>query len=718
MNIFKLLFVFVLLASCRSGALAQSVSIHGFENDAMVSFAIKDIEAALDLTGHSVKAEGGDLKIVFSLDSERLDLQAYSIQLAAKSTLEVIGGDKVGLMYGGLDLAETITLNGLDAVKNKDETPYLEKRGIKFNIPLDGRTPAYSDAGSAAQKNMLVVWEMDFWKEYLDTLARYRYNVISLWNMHPFPSMVQVPEYPEVALSDVMRADLSVDEWKKFNERFRLRGTNMVNSLIREKLVVIKEMTPEEKVRFWQDVMVYAKNRGIEFQIITWNVFTWGATGKHGITQDAENPITKDYIRKSVTAMFETYPLLAGIGVTAGENMDDLGVKEKEEWLWEAYGLGILDHLENEPDRHIRFIHRYWWADMDEIVGKFEPMAERNVTFDLSFKYARARLYSGEKPPFSRGVFNSLPENTRMWCNLRNDDIYIMRWADPDYVRTFIRNLPNQTKTPGFYMGSDGYVFGREFISKHPDTANVLEVEKHWLNFMLWGRLGYNPNIKNTVFKKAIEARFPNIESGALYDAWRASSKVIPLINRFYWNDWDFQWHVESGAAFSQRNKGGHSIERLINKGKSMDGSGILNIRDYCRDLPDRTKFDGITPDEIANQLDVHSREARSRLPLTLSEDQALLETVDDIKSMAHLGSYNADRIRGAISLCLYQNTNDKQYQEAAIVHLKNALKHWNDYAALIMKNYKPQLFARIGWVDIGMRTQQAEEDLRVAREL
>jgi hypothetical protein len=40
------------------------------------------------------------------------------------------------------------------------------------------------------------MWSMDFWREFLDEMARDRYDVLSLWNLHPFPSLVRVPEYP------------------------------------------------------------------------------------------------------------------------------------------------------------------------------------------------------------------------------------------------------------------------------------------------------------------------------------------------------------------------------------------------------------------------------------------------------------------------------------------------------------------------------------------
>ena len=91
-----------------------------------------------------------------------------------------------------------------------DRNPYMSMRGTKFNIPLDLRTPSYSDMSDSAQQNIATVWDFDFWRAYLDKLARDRYNFVSLWNLHPFPSMVQVPEYPDVALNDVWRSKIHV----------------------------------------------------------------------------------------------------------------------------------------------------------------------------------------------------------------------------------------------------------------------------------------------------------------------------------------------------------------------------------------------------------------------------------------------------------------------------------------------------------------------------
>ena len=95
----------------------------------------------------------------------------------------------------------------------------------------------------------------------------------------------------------------------------------MVQPAMLADVEVVKRMTIDEKIAFWRWVMQYARDRGIEVYVFTWNVFTWGAEGKHGITRDMDNPVTKAYFRASVREMVKTYPLLAGFGITAGEGM-------------------------------------------------------------------------------------------------------------------------------------------------------------------------------------------------------------------------------------------------------------------------------------------------------------------------------------------------------------------------------------------------------------
>jgi hypothetical protein len=126
----------------------------------------------------------------------------------------VIGTDATGAIYGGLEVADRLRM-GLP-VENQRCAPFIKKRVIKFNIPLDARTPSYDDTGDSAQKNIETVWDLDFWKAYLDDLARYRYNVLSLWTTHPFPSLIKLEDYPDVALNvwlNLRNDDVFMHRW-------------------------------------------------------------------------------------------------------------------------------------------------------------------------------------------------------------------------------------------------------------------------------------------------------------------------------------------------------------------------------------------------------------------------------------------------------------------------------------------------------------------------
>jgi hypothetical protein len=49
-------------------------------------------------------------------------------------------------MYGGIEIAEYLKL-GLD-IEPVIRSPFVKKRGIKFNLPLDARSPSYDDGGN------------------------------------------------------------------------------------------------------------------------------------------------------------------------------------------------------------------------------------------------------------------------------------------------------------------------------------------------------------------------------------------------------------------------------------------------------------------------------------------------------------------------------------------------------------------------------------------
>ena len=307
--------------------------------------------------------------------------QSYAIrrtEARGRVTIAVLGADPVAAMYGGLDVAEAIHLGVIDKTADSDLSPHIAQRGIKFNIPLDRRTPTYSDSSDSAQADIPEMWSMDFWHEFCDEMARQRFNVLSLWNLHPFPSIVKVPEYPDIALNDVW------GNREPFDLNFNMNSKVMSHPFHLGQVAIVNQMTIDDKIRFWREVMQYAKDRGIDVYWFTWNIFVWGTEGKHGLTEDGNNPETVAYFRASMRETVRTYPLLAGIWITGGENMKSAqGPFDHEEWLWKTYGEGIRDGLKDQPTRQFRLIHRYHQTSQARSIEAFKDYPG---PFDFSFK--------------------------------------------------------------------------------------------------------------------------------------------------------------------------------------------------------------------------------------------------------------------------------------------------------------------------------------------
>jgi hypothetical protein len=692
-------------AQTISAQLRVSISFdQSFPQLAFAAGKIRDVfqtgtfEVGFAGPGNPVPEENG-ISIILGSDIEQeLGEEGFTIKKGGDTWL-ILGGGAAGAMYGGLEFAEQVRLYGLEGVKEISREPYMQMRGSKFNIPLDVRTPSYTDVCDAAQKNIAEMWSMDFWKEYLDRMATYRFNFVSLWNLHPFPSMVRVPDYPDIALENVMKSN------GPFKENYRLEGIGFDDPSIMDDISVVKEMTMEEKIEFWREVMAYGKSRNIDFYVVTWNIFVYGTQGKYGITDNIENEVTVDYFRKSVEQMFITYPDLAGIGLTTGENFGEAGFEQKEEWAFNTYARGTLDASEKEPDRKITFLHRQHMTGAKDIARKFKPLSDQeNIDFLFSFKYAKAHVFSSVNQPFCNDFVNEIEGMKTIWT-LRNDDNYYFRWGGAGFVREFIANIPYEVSR-GFYYGSDQYIWGREFLSREPATPREIEVAKHWYHWMLWGRLGYDPSIPDQRFVDLLGQHFGLKDGSPLFTAWQEASMIYPKTTGFHWGSLDFQWYIEgckSRPGPANTETGFHDVNRFITLAPHP-GTGYQSIPGYVSMRLEEGSTDLVSPLELAAQIHAHSDMALEILEeLDPGDHKELRITLDDIRCMACLGKYYAHKITGATCLHMCRELPARKIinQQSAVAELTRAAGYWEMYTQLARSNYYNPLWTnRVGYVD------------------
>jgi hypothetical protein len=414
--------------------------------------------------------------------------------------------------------------------------------------------------------------------------------------------------------------------------------------------------------------------------------------------------------------MVLTYPDLDGIGITAGENME--GKKSKysnEEWLWKTYGLGIKDALGKQPGRKIRLIHRFHQTNFNEIVDVFKDYPG---ILEFSYKYSIAHMYAVPNPPYIKSYLNLFSPQRKTWLTVRNDDIYSFRWGNPTFARQYILSIPEPEKIAGFYMGPDGYTWARDFLGKDNISPRPLIIQKQWYSFMLWGRLGYNPNLKDNLFLKTIETRFRDVPAKTIMDGWSAASMIFPWVTRFSWGDIDLKWFPEaciSDAGF----KGFYTVKDFMEV-EPQPTSNISNIirwaQNYKLNLSDSLISPLATADTISRYARMALMNLKSLPGRKIGSSNELDLTIGDIEAFAAIGNYYAEKIRGASSLALYNFYGLKQDQDDAIQHLTNAKSFWTKYATIYDSQYKPSLLTRIGFINIPELTAKTEQDIQIAK--
>lgn len=677
-------------------ASAETVGVFFDQKTPQITFAANEVKAALLKKG--IDAEMRDVaaldaaypqkKIVIALTSaatattllktqggeavDGLGEQAYGLRTTAapQQSYWVLGGDANGAMYGGLQMAENIRFNGLGGTYNEKQSPVILKRGIKLNLPWDKASATYGRHdkgtfdGTSSQLAIADVWDMTFWQAWFDEMARDRYNIVSLWSCNPFSSLVKVPGYEDCSIENITLFD----------------GT-------------VKPMTIDQKIKFWQEVMAYADNRGFEILFFNWNVFTYGATGKHGIRdgkQGSTDPDTIDYMYKAMTKLLETYPDLDGFGMSVGENGGT------EEFAWNAYGKAIHDYAKANPKRVLKFIHRLHYGDFDQMLKIFAPLRTvPNVSFDISVKHSQAHMYSTATPDWYSEEYAKIKEsNLKTWLTVRNDSFYYLTWGDPDFARAYIKGMLDLGDIyKGFYMGSDGYNPTRTFFCKNKAMNGQLEVVRQQYMMMIWGRLAYDPKLPDETFVQFLHQKYPGVSGSDLFNSWKQASRGLQLTNEVMIRKFqlDYLWWPE-GCQRDERagkKKSGTNFvtaEELADS-RAAPGSSVASIADTAAGKLGGKKGALTVADEI-------EAGAKSSLAIVkamkASENAETNMAIGNIKSMSYLSHYYANKIRAATFL----KSNDR---EKAKETLGTAYSWWMKYSTVMDEMYLGMKMQRTG---------------------
>lgn len=632
-----------------------------------VLYALGRLEEAMSQGGDTLARTRGDADLVVRSGNSAVGPDGYALTRKGAG-LVVEGGGARGAMYGVLDVAEQIRLGApLEKVGETRVSPRLEFRAIKFNLPF----AAYRTS-LALEQHEATCKDLNFWRSFLDMMADNRFNVLTLWSLHPFHYMVRSKSFPEACPF----SDQEMAEWR----------------------------------RLWHGLFAMAKERGIETYLLNWNIFVspdfararnvarWSENWSHYGPDAATNEIVARYTREIVTQVIDEYPGLAGLGITLGERMGGMTPAERRAWLDQTFFAGIAD-----AKRPVKFIYR---APLSANTGSGGTTSQENdrltraqierltnnitgpvwVEFKHNWSHAHSSpdLFIVHGGKLSDAYWNPPPANHKVVWTMRNEDMFLLRWGQPDFVREFERGKRHDY-VGGAIIGSECYIPALDYLSKEgAHKTGRYAFERQWLFYAVWGRLLFNPAMPDSRFEAMLESRFGPGTGKDLLAAWKLASRIPLHFASFHRGEWDGSLYTEGFSSW--RDNGERqlfNIDAFI-KHPVLDTKRYVNIADFVRagEAPP-----GIySPEDLADELDRTAAAANARLK-NLREARARKPALDceltDIEAWGAFANYFAAKLRAGVRLATARAKKDAAQQQLAVIQLQEALTHWKRLSEL-----------------------------------
>lgn len=667
----RIVFLFLLLYAFSSSSANGSnkivrISIDTFDAVPEIEYGVNQLESSPAISIVSVE-ENPDYIVQTIIDTVKYTPESFGITIKDK-VVKLHAGSAVGIMYGMLDIQDQAE-QGNQKLEEKNITPAVDFRAIKFNLPWR----SYRN-GKALDIHKDVCRDLNFWESFLDMMVENRFNKLTLWSLHPFAYMVKTEKYPEACgLSDTDLAD-----WQNF----------------------------------WHSLFKMAKDRGIETYLVTWNIHvskefakihnvaTHSLNNEYNTEETDTSEIVKDYTRETIRTVIDTYPNLTGIGTSLSEAMQGMSAEEKEQWIEDTYLEGM-----KMASRKIKFIYRSnsspgrgdklrTTAERSrKTIDAFNRVSEGKVIlpfkFNWSHGHATPNLVKVHGGDLSDAYWNPTPESYTMAWTVRNEDFFVLRWGQPDFIRKHIeKNL--HPYVSGYFLGSESYIPAKDYITSLLGTSNKYAFERQWMYYKMWGRLLYDPTTPDSFFENEFIHRYP--KSGSQLFSAQTKASRVPLVVASYMDaTWDFTLYSEGFATLVTEDLGVVPLKSLSRQ-RPMEPSWV-GVRDFVRkgELHAAGK---VSPLELADSVESFCNQALVAVAelneKRIGQNVDLLYEASDIKAWSYIGLYFANKLRSAFYYQKFNTSKDIAHHKQSVKWLEEATKNWEQLVAVTDKVYDP----------------------------
>ncbi len=568
----------------------------------------------------------------------------------------VAGSDPSGVMYGELELADKIrATHQLPAGIDTAEHPALKLRGVgigmqKPEITYEGAEYDYP----YTPKDFPFFYDKAEWIQYLDMLAEERYNMLYLWNGHPFTSLLKLPKYPEA--QDLPTAQLE------------------------QNIAMFRWLTKE------------ADRRGIWVLQGFYNIHLSHAFARaHQLPYhlSAPTPLATEYTRYAISEFVREYPH-AGLMMTMGEALNP---HDGAQWLTEAIIPGVLDGLkENGSRTRPPIVVRAHATDIAAVMKAALPLYPN---IDTMFKWNGESLtWTNVRGPV-RDRFKMLAEES----NVTIANVHLLsnlepfRWGDPDFIRETLMNFPR--------IGIGGlHLYPLRYwdwpYSGDATQPPLLQTDRDWIWFAAWGRYAWNPfrdpQKEHAYWAAQFAQRFGSAEAGEkLLDAYTLAGPCQPsLLPRIGITE----GNREALAL-------GMTMPQMIDPARynpaqtlwTGDGPPGERLDEYVAEEVKQQPHHGATPIGVSDATVKASQQAyaaaQAAAPYVTQNRAEYERIVNDMHSISLLMQFYNDRIRAAQEVMLYGYDRKIEHLQRAEPLLAESVQRYRELTSLAGPAYR-----------------------------
>jgi hypothetical protein len=274
----------------------------------------------------------------------------------------------------------------------------------------------------------------------------------------------------------------------------------------------------------------------------------------------------------------------------------------------------------------------------------------------------------------------------------------LLLWGDPDYVRRF-------ASTARLYDG-DSFEINEMLATKmlgEPHDEKPLEIlnpayrfydyefERYWQFYRLWGRLTYNPETPPEVWEHEFTARFGPQAGPPVSRALQMASQVLPRIVAASYRYSNFP----TTRGWAEMNRQGSLPEYAGEQGSDIQQ--FLNVRDEARSIVQGSDTAMRRPEETSRWFAQAADGILTQVALAekaggTGAGKEFRTTVTDLKILAALSRYHAQRLLAGVSYNLYKETGDLASFDEAIAYEKTAIDAWGQMVAAAGDVYSENL--------------------------